>query len=294
MQTTYMEKSKETSKASSLSAVAAVLILSNAVALGVVARWFIGIMPALPGSSGNDPIVLYWLSAIGVVFGAVVLLATIMVQRIPSKRKVWGATIVVFSLSTIIIGGGFIVGFPLGIFGGVSAILGKQKINAMKTKLPFLKMTDGRGMKIEGAGPKIMAPLFVTFAVTAGLSWLYQPMLNYPAAFAYLTLTLGVVLLAIGFPFWLLSTAMFLRAWQQEKLETRGPFAIMPNPIYSSFVVFVIPAISLLLGWWPILLTAVAMFVAQRMFIKEEDDILRQKFDKQYKEYRKKVLIKFL
>jgi protein-S-isoprenylcysteine O-methyltransferase Ste14 len=30
------------------------------------------------------------------------------------------------------------------------------------------------------------------------------------------------------------------------------------------------------------------------MFIKEEDDILRQKFDKQYKEYRKKVLIKFL
>jgi protein-S-isoprenylcysteine O-methyltransferase Ste14 len=294
METTYMEKSKETSKASPLSAIAAVLILSNAVALGVVARWFIGIMPVLPGSSGNDPMVLYWLSAIGVAFGTVVLLGTIMVQRMPSKKKFWGGTIVAFSLPTIIMGGGFIVGFLLGIFGGVSAISGKPKMKAMKTKLPFLKMTDEMGMKIEGAGPKIMAPLFVTFAATAGLSWLYQPMLNYPAAFAYLTLTLGVVLLAIGLPFWLLSAAMFLKAWQQEKLETRGPFAIMPNPIYSSFVVFVIPGVSLLLGWWPILLTSVAMFVAQRMFIKEEDDILRKKFDKQYMEYRKRVLIKFL
>ena len=33
---------------------------------------------------------------------------------------------------------------------------------------------------IEGAGPKIMAPLFITFAITAWISYTYQPAFNYP------------------------------------------------------------------------------------------------------------------
>ncbi len=68
----------------------------------------------------------------------------------------------------------------------------------------------------------------------------------------------------------------------------------MPNPIYSSSIVFVIPGISLVLNWWPVLLTSVVMYVAQRMFIHAEDNALREKFGRQYEEYRKKVLINFL
>jgi protein-S-isoprenylcysteine O-methyltransferase Ste14 len=36
------------------------------------------------------------------------------------------------------------------------------------------------------------------------------------------------------------------------------------------------------------------MYAAQRMFIHEEDDALREKFGRQYAEYRKNVMIKFL
>jgi protein-S-isoprenylcysteine O-methyltransferase Ste14 len=68
----------------------------------------------------------------------------------------------------------------------------------------------------------------------------------------------------------------------------------MPNPIYGSWIVFIIPGISLVVSWWPILLTSVVMFAAQRLFIREEDDSLRQKFGRQYEEYRKTVMIKFL
>jgi protein-S-isoprenylcysteine O-methyltransferase Ste14 len=147
---------------------------------------------------------------------------------------------------------------------------------------------------IEGAGPKIMAPLIVTFAITTWLSYTYQPALNYPIELYEYLVALGVVLLAIGVPFWLLSVGMFLLAWFQGRLETRGPFAVMPNPIYGSWIVFIIPGISLVVAWWPILLTSVVMYIAQRMFIREEDDALREKFGGQYEEYRKKVLIKFL
>jgi len=152
----------------------------------------------------------------------------------------------------------------------------------------------GKLKGIEGAGPKIMAPLFVTFAITAWISYVYRPTFDYPLVPAEWTLALGALFLVIGVPFWLLATGMFLISWFGGRLETRGPFAVMFNPIYGGWIVFIIPGISLVLNWWPILLTSVVMFAAQRLFIREEYEYLRQKFGRQYEEYRKKVLIKFL
>jgi protein-S-isoprenylcysteine O-methyltransferase Ste14 len=151
-----------------------------------------------------------------------------------------------------------------------------------------------RKMRIEGAGPKIMAPMFVTFAITAWISYAYRPTFDYPLVPAEWTLAIGVVFLVIGVPFWLLSTGLFLLAYFRGRLETRGPFAVMPNPIYSSFIIFVIPGIALLLNSWLILLTSVVTYVAFRIFIHGEDDVLREKFGIQYDEYRERVLLKFL
>jgi protein-S-isoprenylcysteine O-methyltransferase Ste14 len=147
---------------------------------------------------------------------------------------------------------------------------------------------------IEGAGPKIMAPLIITFAITTWISYAYQTTFNYPVELYHWLMPVGALMLVIGVPFWLLSVAMFLRAWFGGRLETRGPFAIMPNPIYGSWIVLIIPGIALFVAWWPILLTSVVTFAAHRLFIREEDDALRQKFGRPYEEYRKNVLIKFL
>jgi protein-S-isoprenylcysteine O-methyltransferase Ste14 len=68
----------------------------------------------------------------------------------------------------------------------------------------------------------------------------------------------------------------------------------MPNPIYGSLIIFVIPGISLVLSWWPILLTSIVMFTAQKAFIPEEVTALKEKFGRQYDEYKQKVLLKFL
>jgi Putative protein-S-isoprenylcysteine methyltransferase len=156
------------------------------------------------------------------------------------------------------------------------------------------KVKSAKRMKIEGAGPKIMVPLFVTFAIAAWISYTYSPTFNYPVVPAEWTLALGALFLIVGVPFWLLSAGMFLLAWSRGRLETRGPFAVMLNPVYGSWIVFVIPGISLVLNWWPILLTSVVMYAAQRVFIHEEDDALRERFGGEYEEYRKSVLIGFL
>jgi hypothetical protein len=112
-------------KAFSLSLTAGILIITNAVLLGVVSKWFIGIMPKLPGSSGNDPMLLMELAIVGLIFGTLILLGTLMLQIKPEKKKAWGTMIIVFSIPCVVMGGGFIIGFILGIIGGKFAFSGK-------------------------------------------------------------------------------------------------------------------------------------------------------------------------
>ena len=109
---------RKSTKDFTLSLIAGILILSNSALLGVVARWFLWIMPALPGSSGNDPMVFYTLSAIGIIFGVLVTFAALMLRSKPANKKVWGIMIMAFSIPSVITGGGFIIGFILGIIGG--------------------------------------------------------------------------------------------------------------------------------------------------------------------------------
>ena len=70
-------------KAFNLALTAGILIITNAVLLAVVAKWFIGIMPTLPGSSGNDPMLLIGLATIGLIFGVIVLLGALMLHIRP-------------------------------------------------------------------------------------------------------------------------------------------------------------------------------------------------------------------
>ncbi len=148
-------------------------------------------------------------------------------------------------------------------------------------------------MGFEGAGPKIMLPMFVTVGITASLSYLCQPLSNYPVQ-SISTGLLGALFLAIGLPLWFLTVRTFIQAFSTGRLAKNGPYAVMPNPIYGIFMVFVVPGISLVLNWWPILLTSALGYVALRMFILGEVNTLREKFGAEYNEYRKRVMIKFL
>jgi len=115
-----MNRSEKPSKAFTLSLMAGVLIISNSTLLGVAAIWFPWIIPTIPGSA-NDPTTLYSLAAIGLTFGILVLFGAIILRYRPGNKKACGVIIAVFSIPSVVTGGGFIIGFILGIIGGVSA-----------------------------------------------------------------------------------------------------------------------------------------------------------------------------
>jgi uncharacterized membrane protein len=115
-----MSQSNVPTKARTFPLIAGLFIVSNTVLLRVAAMWFPEIIPTLPGVA-NDTTVLYRLTAIGLIFGILVLLGAILLHIKPVNKNVWSIIVVVFSISSVITGGGFIIGFILGIIGGVSA-----------------------------------------------------------------------------------------------------------------------------------------------------------------------------
>ena len=117
-----MSQSEKRTKAFTLSLAAGILIVCNAVAVGVAGAWFPWIFPTLPGSANNAAVPFAYIAAVGLICGVLVLFGAIMLHFMHGNNKTWGIVIIVFSLPSVITGGGFIVGFILGIIGGVKSL----------------------------------------------------------------------------------------------------------------------------------------------------------------------------
>ncbi len=49
------------------------------------------------------------------------MLGAVMLRSKPANKKVWGVLTMVFSIPSVILGGGFLIGWLLGIIGGAKA-----------------------------------------------------------------------------------------------------------------------------------------------------------------------------
>jgi hypothetical protein len=122
-----MSQTEKSTRAFTLSMVAGLLIVCNAIAVGVAGAYFPWIFPTLPGSDNNATVPFTTISVIALICGALVLFAAIMLRIKPNNKNAWGAIVLVFSIPSVITGGGFIIGFILGIIGGKLALSGKPK-----------------------------------------------------------------------------------------------------------------------------------------------------------------------
>ena len=119
-----------------VSLIAGILILINGLVLGAVSS-FVDIL-SLIGTRGPGPVVgakeammltgiLGVLTAVGVVLGIVVIVAAVMLYRNPAQKTLWGVLVLVLSIVSIFVGGGFLLGLILGVIGGILALTWKPK-----------------------------------------------------------------------------------------------------------------------------------------------------------------------
>jgi len=88
-----------------------------------------------------------------------------------------------------------------------------------------------------------------------------------------------------GLYFWLASVIGLKTALSDGKLLTEGVYARTRNPMYAAFIIFLVPALALLLNNLVYLLAVPLMYAAFDCLIGREEKALLEKFGPEYEAY---------
>jgi protein-S-isoprenylcysteine O-methyltransferase Ste14 len=76
-----------------------------------------------------------------------------------------------------------------------------------------------------------------------------------------------------------------MRAYNANELVTKGVFKCCRHPVYASWVVFIVPGITLLMKNWLGMSAPIFMYSILRLLVKKEEIYLENVFGSQYREY---------
>ena len=143
-------------------------------------------------------------------------------------------------------------------------------------------------MNIIGQGGKIILFMLPSL-VAALLIHIYLPRFAaLPQGLSYLS-PVGYLLLFPGILFWSIAVVQLITGFSEGRLVTKGAYAIVRNPIYSSVMLLIFPAISVITWTWVYLIPSLFLFAGVMIFIRKEEKELTSTFGKAYEDYRAKV-----
>ncbi|MEW6554923.1 MAG: methyltransferase [Actinomycetota bacterium] len=100
---------------------------------------------------------------------------------------------------------------------------------------------------------------------------------------------IGFIWLGLGFVLWVTSAVFFLIYFKHGRLITNGPYALCRNPIYSSLIVFIIPALGIIFHSGLIFSIALVLYVGFKISIHGENIVLRRAFGEEFGRYEESV-----
>ena len=150
-----------------------------------------------------------------------------------------------------------------------------------------------RKMNIAGAAPQIGLLTLVYLLVSFLISSLMKPVFQIIPGNTFLTIV-GIIWVIPGIIIVVATARMLVKSFDNNKLMRDGLYRIFRNPMYAGYFLFVIPGVCLLFNSWLVLTTIPVNYILLQIFIQKEYHYLRQRFGKEYEEYLKTVLIKFL
>jgi protein-S-isoprenylcysteine O-methyltransferase Ste14 len=148
-------------------------------------------------------------------------------------------------------------------------------------------------MSLMGVAGKIVVVLLISVAVTAGIGFLLRPLFKITDNYGRLAV-IAVVTAIVGFTFNLIAAFGMLKAYGKGQLATKGLYSVFLNPMYTFQIFITLPGLLLFLNSWLVLVSIIPVFIAFKVFAKEEEKYLEGKFGDQYRNYKKTVIFKFL
>ncbi len=140
-----------------------------------------------------------------------------------------------------------------------------------------------------GVGPSILMTALCYIAVASTVTHNWPDVCLIRAVPHRVFQVVGVLLLAIGVPLLVVALIALNRNYDRDQLATGGIYGIVRNPIYSAWVVFLIPGLVFLSPSWPLLLTPLVTYIAFKAMIAREEAYLQERFGDTYRIYRSEV-----
>ena len=105
-----------------------------------------------------------------------------------------------------------------------------------------------------GVGPRIATILLPWLLISIVLSTHFRKMFSFTSEKSSLLFICGIILLVFGTIFYGSTVRLLLRGLKETRLVTNGAFSLCQNPLYSSIILFIIPALTHLKNSWTILI----------------------------------------
>ena len=83
----------------------------------------------------DEQINLTFLYLMEIILGIIVIVAAVLLYQNPARKTRCGIIILVFSIISYFFGGGFFIGFILGIIGGAFALIWKPHVRVKGTRI---------------------------------------------------------------------------------------------------------------------------------------------------------------
>jgi len=144
-------------------------------------------------------------------------------------------------------------------------------------------------MTLFGCGPKLALLCLPYIILSLIIMIKYPEFLHLQFLDLILFKIIGVLWLGLGLIFWGYSAVYFLKYFKPGTLLIKGPFALCRNPIYSSIIVFIIPALGIIFHSGLTLSIALVLYVGFKISIHGETSVLRKIFGEEYDKYEKSV-----
>ena len=142
-------------------------------------------------------------------------------------------------------------------------------------------------MTLFGCGPRLALLCLPYVILSLIVMYKYPEFFNLRFLDFAFAKVAGFSWLGLGIIFWIYSAIYFLKYFKPGKLITKGPFALCRNPIYSSIIVFIIPALALIFHSGLLFTISLVLYIGFKISIHGEVNILRKIFGEKYEEYEK-------
>ena len=137
-----------------------------------------------------------------------------------------------------------------------------------------------------GIGPKIAIVLLPWLALSITLTSVKHTFFCYAQAGENILLIPGILLMVFGLGFYISTVRNLLKGLRETRLVTNGAFRICQNPLYSSIILFILPALSLIMNSWLILTSSIVGYIMFKIYIKKEYTVLEHFFGEDYIKYK--------